>query len=70
MDEAKSSLKEYLAMLDQEYFSPPPVWPASGEEVLHELFYRDDLKFLFPEKFLADRAGRSTAGKSEDYRRH
>ncbi len=55
IDEAKSSLKEYLAMLDQEYFSPPPVWPSSGEEVLHELFYRDDLKFLFPEKFLSSK---------------
>lgn len=30
------------------YFSTPPVWPPGGEEVLHELFYRDDLEFLLP----------------------
>jgi hypothetical protein len=28
------------------YFSTPPVWPPGGEEVLHELFYRDDIEFL------------------------
>jgi tetratricopeptide (TPR) repeat protein len=51
--EARKSLKEYMALLDKEYFSPPPVWPSSGEEVLHELFYRDDINFLFPDKFLS-----------------
>jgi tetratricopeptide (TPR) repeat protein len=51
--EAKLAFKEYLAMLDKEYFSLPPVWPPSGEESLHELFYRDDLRFLFPDTFLS-----------------
>ena len=50
MDEARTCFKEYLSLLNEEYFSPPPVWPSSGEEVLHELFYRDDLNFLIPDK--------------------
>jgi len=53
LDEAKQEFKRYLDQLDNEYFSPPPVWPASGEEALHELLYRDDLKFLFPDKVMS-----------------
>jgi hypothetical protein len=45
--EARFYLSNYLDYLDKDYFSPPPVWPSGGEEVLHELFYQDDLKFLF-----------------------
>ena len=44
--EAKSVLKDYLAFLDKDYFSPPPVWPPAGEDSIHELFVRDDLEFL------------------------
>ncbi len=45
-EQAKSALKDYLSMLNDEYFSPPPVWPASGEESLHELFIARILIFF------------------------
>jgi tetratricopeptide (TPR) repeat protein len=44
--EAKLVLKDYLSFLDNDYFSPPPVWPPAGEDAIHELFVRDDLEFL------------------------
>ncbi len=44
--EAIIVLKDYLSFLDNDYFSPPPVWPPAGEDAIHELFVRDDLEFL------------------------
>ena len=44
--EAKSLLQNYLAFLDKEYFSPPPVWPPGSEDVIHELILQEDLDFL------------------------
>jgi hypothetical protein len=44
--EAKTVLQRYLSSLDEDYFSPPPIWPPAGEEAIHELFVRDDLEFL------------------------
>ncbi len=49
---ARATLEKYFTFLCKgdgdktPYFTPPPVWPPVGEEVLHEIFCRQDLDFL------------------------
>lgn len=44
---ARELYDNYLKQLNEEVFTRHPVWPPGGAPFLHELFYEDDLKFVF-----------------------
>jgi tetratricopeptide (TPR) repeat protein len=45
--EAQKRYETYLKELDEELFGEEPVWPPGGERFLHDIWYREDLTFVF-----------------------
>jgi len=45
--EAQKRYETYLKELDDELFGEEPVWPPGGERFLHDIWYREDLTFVF-----------------------
>lgn len=45
--EAQKLYETYLKELDDELFAEEPVWPPGGERFLHDIWYREDLTFVF-----------------------
>lgn len=45
--EADKLYEIYLKELDEELFGEEPVWPPGGERFLHDVWYREDLTFVF-----------------------
>ncbi|MBA3993047.1 MAG: hypothetical protein C0469_05915, partial [Cyanobacteria bacterium DS2.3.42] len=45
--EAQNLYETYLKELDDELFGEEPVWPPGGERFLHDIWYREDLTFVF-----------------------
>lgn len=39
--------KKYRDELDDEVFGKEPVWPPGGNRFLHDVFYRDDITYIF-----------------------
>lgn len=37
----------YMKQVTETVFGPPPAWPPGSPPFLHELFYKDDLDFIF-----------------------
>lgn len=46
-EEANRLYDTYLKELDDELFGEEPVWPPGGERFLHDVWYREDLTFVF-----------------------
>ncbi len=46
-DEAQKLYETYLKELDDQLFQEEPVWPPGGERFLHDIWYREDLTFVF-----------------------
>jgi tetratricopeptide (TPR) repeat protein len=46
-DDAQKLYETYLKELDDQLFGEEPVWPPGGERFLHDIWYRDDLTFVF-----------------------
>ncbi len=44
---AEKLYETYLKELDDELFGEEPVWPPGGERFLHDIWYREDLTFVF-----------------------
>lgn len=47
IDDAQKLYETYLKELDEETFGEEPAWPPGGERILHDVWHRDDLKFVF-----------------------
>ncbi|MBA3858112.1 MAG: hypothetical protein C0507_14500 [Cyanobacteria bacterium PR.3.49] len=45
--QAQKRYETYLKELDEELFAEEPVWPPGGERFLHDIWYREDLTFVF-----------------------
>lgn len=45
--QAQKRYETYLKELDEELFGEEPVWPPGGERFLHDIWYREDLTFVF-----------------------
>ncbi len=45
--EAQKLYETYLKELDDELFGEEPAWPPGGERFLHDIWYREDLTFVF-----------------------
>ncbi len=45
--EAQKLYETYLKDLDDQLFGEEPVWPPGGERFLHDVWYREDLTFVF-----------------------
>jgi len=50
-EEARTLYDKYLKELDEEVFGEQPVWPPGGERMIHNVWYREDLTFLFQRLF-------------------
>ncbi|MBX9952404.1 MAG: tetratricopeptide repeat protein [Candidatus Obscuribacterales bacterium] len=50
-DKARKLYDTYLKELDEEVFGEEPVWPPGGERMIHNVWYREDLTFLFQRLF-------------------
>lgn len=49
--EAQKLYETYLKELDEEVFGEEPVWPPGGERMIHNVWFREDLTFLFQRLF-------------------
>ena len=45
--EAQKRFQSDLKQLDEDLFGEEPVWPPGGERFLHDVWYRDDLTFVY-----------------------
>jgi len=46
-DAAQKSFEEYTSKLDDEVFGKDPPWPPGGDRFLTDVWYKDDLDFVF-----------------------
>jgi hypothetical protein len=46
---AKAAYAKYKAVIDDEVFAAAdgPQWPPGGERFLHDIWYRDDVEYVF-----------------------
>lgn len=58
--EAEKLFDEYLKELDEDLFGEEPPWPPGGERIIHDVWHRDDLVFVY-DRLLQRRLDKNTS---------